>query len=597
MQIQILKDILVIFSLSIIVIYLCYSRFRIPSIIGFLVTGMFVGPYGLGLIKAVHDVEILAEIGVIFLLFTIGIEFSLRNLWQIKKIAILGGILQVAYTILSTLTILKIFGYSIQQALFIGFLISLSSTAIVLKLLQEKAQIDSPHGQITLAILIFQDIIIVPMILITPFIAGNTIAFGKELIVLIIKTAGIIVATLISAKWVVPWILFQITRTRNRELFLLSILVICLAVAWITSSLGLSLALGAFLAGLIISESEYSQQAIGNILPFRDVFLSIFFVSIGMLLNIGFVLQHLGLIILIAVGILILKSIIMGASALLLGLPLRTSILVGLALSQIGEFSFILSQFGITYGLITTTTNQYFLSATILTMMVTPVIIYIAPKLAEWMIHLPLPQLLHSGLFPIPIPQKQKKHDHLIIIGFGVNGRNVTRAAKAFGIPYIIIELNPETVRTEQANQESIFYGDATQEAVLLHADIDTATVIAITVNDPIAAIRITEHVHRLNPAAHIIARTQYLYQMERLYNAGAHEVVSEEYETSIEIFTRVLTAYSVPRDDIERVITEIRTDRYEMLRSPCLDEGVCFQPVLRNQSANSIKSVGENKE
>jgi CPA2 family monovalent cation:H+ antiporter-2 len=581
MEIPLLKDIVIIFGVSIGVIFICH-RIRVSVIVGFLLTGILVGPHGLGLVKAVHEVEILAEIGVVVLLFTIGMEFSLKNLLQIKKSVLMGGTLQVLLTLLATFVIARQIGQHFGESIFIGFLISLSSTAIVLKLLQEKAEVDSPHGCTTLGILIFQDVIIVPMILVTPLLAGTTGDLGNSLLVLVAKGIGIIILVIVSAKWIVPQVLYQIARTRNRDLFLLSVVVICLTVAWITSSVGLSLALGAFLAGLIISESEYSHQALGNILPFRDVFTSFFFVSIGMLLNVGFLFQHPTLIAIISLGVLALKSIIAGFVTVLLGFPLRIAILVGFALSQVGEFSFILSRTGIEHGLLAGNIYQIFLSVSVLTMSATPFIITLAPRLSDIILRLSLPKRLVSGFYPVSEVKVDSKKDHLMIIGFGVNGRNLARAARVGGIPYIIIEMNPETVRSEKVKGEPIYYGDATQEAVLQHANIKDARIVVVAINDPTATRRIAEIVRRLNPKVHLIVRTRYLQEMKPLYKLGADEVIPEEFETSVEIFTRVLTKYLIPRDEIERFVAEVRSDGYEMFRGLSKDSASFSDLTLR---------------
>ncbi len=567
MEIPLLNDIVIIFGLSIVILFICH-RIHVPSIVGFLLTGILAGPYGLGLVKAVHEVEILAQVGVMLLLFTIGIEFSLERLLQIKKSVLMGGPIQVSLTLLIAFLIARQIGQPLGESIFIGFLISLSSTAIVLKIIQERAEVDTPHGRTTLGILIFQDIIIVPMILVTPLLAGATGDSGKSAFLLIAKGIGIIGLVIVSAKWIVPQLLYQITKTRSQELFLLSIVVICLAVAWITSSAGLSLALGAFLAGLIISESEYSHHALGNILPFRDVFACFFFVSIGMLLDVSFIFRQPETVTLIALSVLVLKSIIGSFATVLLGFPLRTSILVGLALSQVGEFSFILSKTGVEYGLLTGNIYQIFLAFSILSMAATPFIITLAPRLTDIILRLPLPKRLISGFFPVSETKVEDKKYHLIIIGFGINGRNVAQAAKVAGIPYLIIEMNPETVRSEQAQGEPIYYGDATQEAVLQHANIKAAKIVVVAINDPTATRRITEIIRRLNPKVHLIVRTRYLQEMKPLYELGANEVIPEEFETSVEIFARVLAKYFIPRDEIERLVTEARSDGYEMFRS-----------------------------
>ncbi|MDY6863256.1 MAG: cation:proton antiporter [Thermodesulfobacteriota bacterium] len=572
MEIPLLKDIVIIFGLAVAVIFVCH-RIKIPAIVGFLITGLLAGPHGLKLVRAVHEVEILAEIGVILLLFTIGIEFSLKNLLKIKKSVLIGGSLQVLLTIVSVFVIAVYMGQTFNKSVFIGFLISLSSTAIVLKIFQERAEIDSPQGQTSLAVLIFQDLIIVPMMLLIPLLSGAEQNLGKALFTLVTKGIGIIILVIVSAEWIIPRLLYQITRTRSRELFLLSVVGICLAVAWLTYRAGLSLGLGAFLAGLIISESEYSHQTLGNILPFRDVFTSFFFVSIGMLLNVGFFIQHITFISMITLSVLSLKAIIVAFVVLLLGFPLRTSILVGLALCQIGEFSFILSRTGMEFGLLNENIYQMFLAVSVLTMMLTPFIIHLSPYIVGIGLRLPLPERLKSGMQKITDPDGIHKKDHLIIIGFGINGRNVARAARVGRIPYVIIEINPETVKKEkEKRKESIFYGDATHEAVLQHADIKNARIVVVAINDPSATRRIIEIVRQLNPNIYIIVRTRYLKEMKPLYDLGANEVIPEEFETSVEIFTRVLNKYLIPKAEIEKFANEIRLDNYQIFRGFSID-------------------------
>jgi len=570
MQLPLLSNIVIILALATAVLLVC-SRLRIPSIVGFLITGVIAGPSGFHLIQATSDVETLAEIGVVFLLFTIGMEFSFKRLSRLKRTAILGGSLQIGLTILAMFFIALRLGFGFRTAIFLGFLFSLSSTAIVLRTLQDKAQIESPHGSSALAILIFQDVMVVPMMLIIPVLAGGEGAIGKSLLILLAKAIGIILLVIISAQWLIPRLLFQIARTKSPELFMLSIVLVCLAVAWLTSSLGLSLALGAFLAGLIISESEYSYQALSNIYPFRDVFTSFFFISVGMLLDLNFLIQHPVWVILFAFLVLMLKFILASLSVLMIGFPFRTSALTGLALSQVGEFSFILAGAGLSYQLFSGEAYQYFLAISIITMILTPWIIELSPKLADWLGKVPVPKKMSRGFYPlsgISEPERASLKDHLIAIGYGVNGRNVTRAARIAGIKYVIIEMNPETVRQEKAKGENIFYGDATQDAVLIHAGVKTARVAVIAISDPVATRRICANLRRLNSRIHIIARTRYVQEMKPLYQLAADEVVPEEFETAVEIFARVLRKYLIPDNEIEKFIYEIRADNYEMFRS-----------------------------
>lgn len=566
MQIPLLKDIVIIIGLAIAVLFICH-RFRVPSMVGLLLTGLFVGPYGLGLINEFHEVEIFAEVGVVLLLFTIGIEFSLERLVQIRKSVLIGGPLQVMLTTVIAAVIFLGFDQPLGKAVFIGFLVTLSSTAIVLKLIQERAEVDSPHGRTALGILIFQDMIIVPMILITPLLAGKTGNPGATLLILLGKGIVIIILVMVAAKYVVPQLLYQIAKTRNQELFLLSVVVLCFGVAWLTSKAGLSLALGAFLAGLIVSESEYSHHALGNILPFRDVFTTFFFVSIGMLLDLNFLFQQFGPILALFLGVVVLKTMITGSVTVILGFPLRTGLLVGISLGQIGEFSFILSKSGVTHGLLAGDYYQKFLAVTILSMLATPFMITFSHWLAGLVPRLPLPKRLAAGINPVKQAVDENKQDHLIIIGFGVNGKNVAHAAKVAGIPYGIVEMNPDTVRSQQARGEPIWYGDATHEAVLERARIKTARMVVVAINDPTATRRITEQVRSMNQNVHLLVRSRYIQEMKPLYDLGADEVIPEEYETSIEIFARVLARYMIPRHEIKRMVAEIRADGYEMLR------------------------------
>lgn len=566
MEIQILKDIFGIFALSTVVI-LIFHRVKVPAVVGFLFTGVIAGPHGLKLIGAVHEVEILAEIGVVLLLFTLGIEFSLKKLLRIKKAVFLGGAVQVVVTILTTALIVIIIGFPVNKAVFFGFLVALSSTAIVMKVIQDRAEVNSPHGQTSLAILIFQDIVIVPMILLTPILAGATQAVGMALVILTLKIVGIIIVTVVLAKWVVHGVLFQVARTRSRELFLLSILLTCLGVAWLTSSLGLSLAMGAFLAGLIISESEYSHSAFGHIIPFRDLFISFFFVSIGMLLDVGYLFSNLGMVFSVVLGLLILKAAIAGFVGTLMGLSLRAAILVGFALAQVGEFSFILSKFGLEEGLILPQTYQLFLAASVLSMAFTPFFIAISPKLAGMILKLPLPEWIGAGIYPLADSKKVTLENHLVIVGFGVNGKNLARAAKLVEIPYTVIEMNPVTVRHERGRGEPIFYGDATQESVLEHAYIKSARAMVVAIPDAAATESITELSRRLNSSLHIVVRTRFLQEVDRLYQLGADYVIPEEFETSVELFTKVLNHYSVPEEKIQDVLVEIRAECYKIFR------------------------------
>ena len=566
MQMSLLGDIAVIFVLSVSVLFI-FHKIRAPAIVGFIFTGILAGPQGLRLIQAAEEVDVLAEIGVILLLFTIGMEISLKDLVRMKKYVLVGGTLQLALTILAVYALLIYFGQPVGTAVLIGFLVSMSSTAIVLRIVQKQSEMYTPQGRTILGILIFQDIAMVPLMLAVPLLPGAVGQIPESALTILAEGLTLIALVIISAKWLVPFALYQIARTDDRELFLLSLVAICFAVAFITSSAGLSLGLGAFLAGLTISESQYSQQAFGNVLPLRDAFTSFFFVSIGMLLDVRFLVANPLYVILLALGVMILKSLIAGATVAIMGLPLRIAVLVGLALSQVGEFSFVLSKVGLEYGLLSPELYRIFLDVAVLTMVATSSIIAVSSRLADAATRLPLAR--REGQHPpADLPDGRAMNDHLIIIGYGVNGRNVALSAKSEGIEYVIVDIDPETVKSELRSGEPIRYGDATQEHVLLNAGIKSARVLVVAISDRSATRRVTDLARRLNPDIYIIDRTRYIHEMSSLYRLGANEVIPEEYETSVEIFCRVLERYQVPRERIDSFINHIRADGYEMFRS-----------------------------
>ncbi|MFH0957828.1 MAG: cation:proton antiporter [Pseudomonadota bacterium] len=569
MEIPLFKDIVVICGLAIIVVFVC-QRFRVPNIVGFLLTGVLAGPHCLGLIKNLSDVEELAEIGVVCLLFTIGIEFSLRNLIRIRSLVVIGGTVQVGLTIATGALLAYVVGLPGNMSIFFGFLLSLSSTAIVLKILQQRSESESPHGKLSLGILIFQDVIVVVMILVSPILAGKSSSIGMDLLDLAIKTISILLVVFVAANWLAPSFFYQLARLRNQQLFLLGIVLVALGATWLTSAFGLSLALGAFIAGLIVSESDFSERALGNILPFRDLFTSFFFVSIGMLLNISYVLQNAFLVFTAALIVMTVKFLAAGSAAIILGFPARTAVLTGIALCQVGEFAFVLSETGSVLDLIDKDSYQLFLGLSVITMIVTPFLIASGESLASVFLSIPLPKVIRNGfsmrgsIEPVP-----KQSNHLIIVGFGIGGRNLSQVASAAKIPHVIIELNPDTVRKEKSLGLPINYGDASTAPVLEHADVKLARALVIMISDPAANRRIIETARRINPTLYIMVRTRFVADIDYLYSLGANEVVTEEYESSIEILARVLRKYLVPQSDIEKFITQVRSNHYQVFRRP----------------------------
>ena len=572
MEELILHELVVLFILSIIVVLICL-RFRLPSIVGFLLTGVLCGPSALGLIPSPEAVDTMAEVGVAFLMFSIGMELSGKELVRLKKPLFLGGSSQVLLTVAFVFA-LTFWWCGPRLGIVYGCMVTLSSTAIVLSILQQKALTESPQGQICLAVLIFQDLAIVPMVLIFPLLAGGLeldmnsmfLAAGKGLLVI----SGI----LLFGKFILPRLMFSVVRTRSRELMLMTTLGLCLAVALITSWLGLSLALGAFLAGLMMAESEYSLNTLESIMPFKEVFSSIFFISVGMLLNVGFFLSHLPVIALCAAGIIAAKILMAIPSVRVLKYSLRTALIASFCLAQVGEFSFVLAKSALGLELISNDAYQIFLAASILTMVLTPLLIGIAPKVAGLILRSPNVQTAEAATGEETAEEEgngiirdgRQLKDHLIIIGFGIGGQIMAHGAKSCGIPYIISEMNPDTV-ARYRDTEPIRHGDASFPLVLAHLGAATARTLAILTSDPAGSRAIIANARAMNPSLHIIVRTRFLGNLDSYKEVGANEVIPEEFETSLEVFARVLNHYLVPRQTIDEYVSAIRRENYGMQR------------------------------
>jgi CPA2 family monovalent cation:H+ antiporter-2 len=568
MHIPLLQDILVLLVFSVVIVFLL-QRLKLPSVIGFLIAGVIIGPYGLSLVKEVEEVEILSEIGVILLLFVIGMELSIKQLASIKKTVFLGGFLQMGITLGVAGLIYYFLGNSWNESLFIGFLFSLSSTAIVLKTLQDQREMHTPHGRNALAILIFQDIIVVPMMLITPLIAGDSGDLSASLISLLLKAVAVIVVTVLLARYVVPELMHAVAKTNSKELFLLLTVTICFAVAFITSEAGLSLALGAFMAGLIISESEYSYQATSVILPFRELFISFFFVSIGMLLDLSFFFGNIWTISLLVFAVFVVKTIAAGIAVAVLNYSKKTVILTGLSLFQVGEFAFILSKVGIENNLLDAETNQYFLSVSIVSMLLTPFVIIFSENMANKVIGVSqkfgyLNKNNDAELAELPGTQL---NNHLVIIGYGVNGSNLAKAAADSNIPFVAIEMNAETVKRERKKGVPILFGDATQDHILEKVHVEDARVAVIAISDNHNTKMAIKNVRAHSESLYLVVRTRYAKETSELIALGADVVIPEEFETSVQIFSRVLQNFLIPEDDIEHIVEKVRADNYQLFK------------------------------
>jgi K+:H+ antiporter len=560
-----LRELVIVLTATIAIVFV-FQKLRLPNIVGFLLTGVIIGPHGFQLIQSVDQVESLAEIGVVLLLFTIGLEFSLETILSVQRRVVWAGLLQVVLTTLVVLAVARLLGASVEVGLFYGFLVSLSSTAIVLRIYHDRGEINSLQGRLASGLLLFQDLCVVPMMLLLPVLAGS----GQDSIFLIVWVLAKSLITLVVIVWtarkLLPRLLHQVALLRNREIFVLFVVLVCFGTAWLTSESGLSLALGALVAGLVISESELSHQIVADILPLRDCFSGIFFISIGMLLNLSLLSQDFRITLLELLLMIGIKSMVLFAVFWWLYRSIRLGIVLGLGLAQIGEFSFVLAKAGINFKLLSPADGQIFLAASILSMMATPFLIQWAHAWAFGF----------EGLFKDigfnrstsgAANETASATGHVIVVGYGLNGQNLARVLKEVSIPYRVLEMDPDLVRSAKAGGEPISFGDGTRPELLQQVGIDKARILVVAISDPAATARLVSQARRLRTDLYIIVRTRYVAEIDHLYRLGANQVIPEEFETSVEIFARVLQEYHIPRNVISLQVDLIRKEHYGTLR------------------------------
>ncbi|MFO7862436.1 MAG: cation:proton antiporter [Salinivirgaceae bacterium] len=593
MHFPILFDLFIIFSLAL-VVNLLFQRLRMPSILGFIAAGVLAGPHFFALDIAVNDLELLSEIGIMLLLFTIGIELSIKDLMQIRKIVFIGGGFQVFVTALVVFAITFWLGYQWQLSLFFGFLVALSSTAIVLKVMQEQSMMNQPYGKGSLGILIFQDLIVVPMIVLIPFLTGGMEDPGIELFWMLVKVLGLVVFTILGSRYIVPKVLHAVARTQKQDFFILIVFIIGFGIAILSASLGLSLALGAFLAGLIISETDYNHEAFGNIVPFRDIFTSFFFITIGMFLNISFLFDNIVLVLILTSVVFVLKTVVTSVAVWTAGQRVGVAVTMGVALSQVGEFSILLAQTGMQYNLMTDHYHQVFLNVAVLSMVLAPFIIKYAPRMMEklipeWIYNL---RIKHQPEKEIPVHYDQYKN-HLVIVGMGVNGHNMAHAAEYAGLKHVIIDNDADLVQREKKNGEPIIFGNAENMAVLKEAGVQHAGTVVIAIRNPSSTYTALRNTRHLNKNAFVIVRTRYVEDLEHLYKAGANDVIPESFETAVEIFSRVLSHNLVPDDEVRKMAAKVRENGYGIFREHIYEKE---QPFVPNFTISAVR-VSKNAE
>ncbi len=543
-ELDLLRDMVVVLGSAVIVVALL-GRVGLPSIAGYILTGIAVGPKALRLIADLEQVEVLAEIGVVLLLFGIGLELSLDRMKALWRAVLIGGGVQVGTTVAVVAVAGIAAGLPVGSAVFLGCVISVASTAVVLRGLAARRELEAPHGRLAIGVLVFQDLCVVPMVLAIPFLAGHGGALTDALWTTA-KAIAVLTGVVAAAALVAPRVLSYVARTRERDLFVLSIFLMCFGTAWIASLSGISLALGAFLAGLVVAGSQFRHQALSEVIPAREVFAALFFVSVGMLLDLSTVSTRLPEIVGLLVLILVTKLVIVAGTALLLGSPMRVAILSGAVLCQVGEFSFVLLSVPAAQGLLPEILAQDLLVAIILSMLVTPVLIRVAPHIALTAARIPwLNKALDAE--PAGFDRRASKHDHIVVAGYGHTGQSICRSLKHEGRAYVVLDINLDNVRAAHDAGHPAVFGDVTQREVLEALGCHHAKCVLLLINDYRAARLATSVVRQLSATVPIVVRAHFAADVPGFEAAGATRVVSSEKAATTVLHDEVESLIGAP--------------------------------------------------
>lgn len=518
-------------------------RIGLPPIAGLLVTGAIAGPHGLGLIGDTNRIEQIAELGVILLLFAIGLEFSLSRLRFIWKAVAVGGSLQVGITTAATLAILMAAGESAERGIVFGLAVALSSTVLVLRVLSGRGELAAPHGRFIVGALIFQDLLVIPLTVLIPVLAGTSSQyFLLDASWALVRATIVVAATLAVAKYLVPRIFRAVDATRTREVFLLAIVAVALGSAWGMNQLGLSFALGAFLAGMLLADTDYGHRATSDIIPLRDAFASFFFISLGMIFDWRVLIESPVLAFLIVTGLVFGKALIASLASLAMRNPAGVAWRSGIHLAQFGEFGYVVLLLGSGAGLIESSEVSLVVTTGVLSILLSRLLMHWAGGLhaGEAMLR-PLARLLRARGVDEPTPRDSTLSDHVVIAGYGVAGRLLAQTLDQAGFPYLVLELDTEKVRAGRARDEPVYYGDITSPEAQAHARIKFARVMVLLIDDPSAIQRAVVAAHAESPQLPILARARNLRERSQLLRLGAGHVVCEELESGAEMAACVL--------------------------------------------------------
>lgn len=533
-------------------------RLGLPLILGYIVAGVAVGPNTGGpTVSSVHDIELLAEIGVALLLFTIGLHFSLDELVPVRRVALFGTAAQMALTIAFGYGLGRLLGFGWQEAAWFGALLSLSSTAVVLKSLSEQGVMGTLSSRVIIGMLVAQDLAVVPLIIVLPEL-GSLGQGLSELGVAALRAAAFVAVMVVFGRRVLPWLMARVAAWNSRELFLISVVAIGLGVGYATYLFGLSFAFGAFVAGLVLSQSDYSHQALADVEPLRDVFAMLFFVSVGMLLDPAFLIQNAGTVALVVALVFAVKGLVFAGVVRAFGYGNIIPFAVGLGLFQVGEFSFVIARVGVEEGAISESNYSIVLSTAVITMSLTPFAMRLAPLLyGRWRERFPK-EAMSTFNFP-----ERGLGDHVVIAGYGRVGSFVARLLARLDQPFVVVDPNP--ARADEARDSSypVVYGDAGAEPVLEAAGVRRARLVIVTVPDPVGARLVVERVRSINPNVHVVARTTTVEQLGELGRLGVYEAVHPESEAGLELGRQALSHLDVPAGDIQRFADEVRRELY----------------------------------
>lgn len=591
----------IVFLLIITVALVSISRrFHIPAVLNYIIVGIIVGPFGFGLIESEASIKFLAEFGIVFLLFAIGLEFSLTQMMSMRKIVFGFGGMQVFLTGLVVFSVCLLFDFSIETSIVIASAFALSSTAIVIKQLTEQSEIQTRHGRSTVGILIFQDIMAIPLLILIPALgSASGDALHAELGIAFLKGAIVVVVMLFAGRYILRPLFHEVASSKSQELFTLTVLTVVLSAAAFTEEMDISMTLGAFLAGMMLGETEYRHQVEADIRPFQDILLGLFFITVGMMISPELVQQQFFTILGITASIMILKSLVIFIVMKIFKRPDGVSVRTAISLSQVGEFGLVLMTLALSFNVLPVELGQLLLTSAVLSMMATPFLIKFNGKFAKWLCR----ESYSSNLSEIENVIKEESKfltDHVVLLGFGRVGQTTAKFLEQAHVPFVALDMDIKRVQEAQQSGEPVYFGDSGRENILKATQLAKAKVAIITFHDDHAALKTLRSLTNIAPHVPVLVRTQDDSHLDELMKAGATEVVPDTFESSIMLASHLLLMIGHPPSQVIRQTRAARADRYGLLNGLYVGEsdhvafdqsqiGQVIQPFAINESAFAV--------